>query len=802
MSLKDEEVYKLLRKYGITTISAAEVILDGYDCKSRAIKVLQTQRDRNRLPRQRPSAVVPGTQLSINKAIECLELCCREYYNGGTPPLSDIEYNALFNATRRVAPLHNFFADKIKNKIALEKKTTLQTKIGILEKLKIKQDKKTGAFDQSATFFELGQWLKKTSRGSSDELFFAYPEYDGVPCVLYYEDGSLVGAAIAKNGYHGEDITQQVNVINSIPKQLPIKFTCEIQGKIVLRKSRLAFLKKTDETVFSRATAKSLIEKTIRSTDTDRIKKREFDFCAWNLFIEGDRYAFDETEKFVLLKKLGFAEIGEFGLFSIKEIGRVQSYYWGLKVAQNLTLAEHDLQLVEDVDQKGIIVVINNKERQQELGIVDDHYKYRISLRFPLDIGETKIIDIIWQASKYRYIVPILKLLPVTIGGRIINEIRGYSYGEMAQVGVSIGARVIIGKTGSTMPKIFNVIGFTPVSRLNIPTECPFCKEPLQIEEGNLVCKNLSCSEQNIAKLTCFFRTIVKRKTGIGETVVRSLYNEGKIKNIVDFYYLQTSDLFNITGIGTLKAKSFLDAIEDSKYITLPTLLKALGLPRLEVGWETKVAKLIRDNGYKLLFPSILIYELAFNLLHKKQDKKINTISVDGLTKFSLWLLSPENQSTLYALQKVGIRTLLVKNILAKVNGIHVCITGQVSLPKNELSVLLIERGYKIHKSLKKNTDILVCNVENNTSAIQKAKKRGIRIITETEILAEAQDLLTRFHSPFLSSSHLPDTALWKRAISITKEAERQQKKQQGMGEIPNQEPLLVEHFETLEMFE
>lgn len=778
----DERAYRYLRKNGITTILAAETVLNGYACKERAISILEQKRCAGSKLKKKRQIIVPNTTLTIEDAVLRLETCRREYYSGGMSFLTDDEYDCLFNATRRLAPEHPFFKKAAKAREKKTKRIQLANQYIVPGNIPICQDKCTGAFDLSTTFEKVDRWMQKQGH---DVSFFVTPLYRGVPCSLNYENGRLVWAAIYEKGQRGKDITHLI-AATTIPKNLSGNLACEIHGMLVSRKNLLT--KKTKHEI----TYKDLFHRIRTLTNPGKIRELELDFCASDLILNEKRFVLDEQEKFAILRRFGFEEAGELGIVSQKDIAKIQSYYLSLHSLKGLTFNEVSLRLVEVVAKDGIIITVNSKDKQLEL--YSQQKSTSIAIKFPIELVETTVLNVVWQAGQSGRLRPTLLIKPVVLDGEIVEQIQGETYRRLVRRQIGIGKTIIVGKGILAFPKVFGVNGYTPVVRFNIPDFCPSCGHPIVKKDEDPICINLHCKSRVLASILYFFRVVVGTVFGIHKGTIKLLYAHNVIKDVADFYRLDKRALIQIPGVGIEKTRSFLAAVEESKYVSVEKLLQALTRQEFKKRGAKKVISFLGRDGWKLLFPAALIYETATKLLRLGKA----AVNINLLSDFFIWLLEPENQKRLLALQAAGIISLQKQplSLCAQRQDLHVCITGQTSLPYKDLALLLEENGYCVDGGVKKTTQILVCNVINSCKKLKKAQKKGIEIVSETEMLARISGVLQNKRGlPLPSLEGLDDEFLWNRAVAITSIEETLMKKKKKM-DVPNIAPLPMSHFE------
>ena len=737
--------------------------------------------------------IVPGTKFTLDDAIAWLEFCCNEYYNYGSSPTSDIEYDYVVSCVKKIAPNHPFFTKNVRS-APNKNKVSLKNTVYSLDKIDVIQDRVTGAFDIQATFNGLRDWMTKLHAKFGDALkLYVSPKGDGLTGIVYYEKGKLVLASTGGDGQEGRDITNHMPCIRGVPMYLPNSVTCEVRGEIMLRNSRFLELKNSgDEKLINMANARNLAAGTMNLDDMDIVSFRKLDFYAWNLLMDNQEFSMDDDKKFTQLREWGFHSIDELGFVSVNDLTKIKDYYLYLNSVRN-ALPDPNRIFTEDIPMDGIVLSANSAEQQKALGFGSVTPNFSIALKFPMQVVETIVTDIEWQISRNGRDVPTIVFEPVVIDGSTVSRATGDNYRRIITEKIGIGCKVVIGKAGLTIPKVLSVVEHAPAFNASIPTLCPSCGQELIVGDVDLQCYGIMCPDQIVGKLHHFLVTINPDKIGISDAFASLLFEHKLVKDQSDFYIVSRSALLAVPGIGEAKANIFMRCIDDSKKMPLSTLLRALSIPNIGDIWANKLAAFLAEDGEKILSPVALTYDMASQLLVSRSEG--STIPINVMKNFCTWISMQGNVDLLQKLMQNGVKILCSGGKQDNANGTRVCITGKTSIPRNELEKMLRKHGYTIDSSVSKHTNVLVCNVSSNSAKAQKALKFGTQIITEVEMLARIGGALpvpeqkyTEEINNLIDSRLGNDKAIWDRAVEISSETERGISKKKRAG-LANQSP-------------
>ena len=545
---------------------------------------------------------------------------------------------------------------------------------------------------------------------------------DGLSVSLRYEKGKLVSAATRGDGITGEDITNNVKTIKTIPLILNKEIDIEVRGEIYISKKMFNEINKTrrEKGLEEFQNCRNLAAGSIRQLDSSVAASRKLDCWIYHLPNPSDYGINTHYDALMFMRDLGF------------------------KVNPNNKLVNNIDELLDFIDTKsrerdnlpydidGIVIKLNNISDQKIMGFTAKYPKWATAYKFPAKVVLTKLKDIIFTVGRTGQITPNAVLDPVLVQGSTIRRATLHNEDYVKEKDLKIGDTVSIRKAGDVIPEVIESIKERRSGEEKdfvMITNCPICGSKLIKKEGQVdyYCTNLKCDARNIEKLIHFVDRHAMNITGLGERIIEDFYNMGFIRNIVDIYNLKShrEDLIELEGFGSKSVDNLLLAIENSKSNSLERLIFALGIE--QVGEKT--AKMLAKK-----------YETLDNLMNAKLEELIEINDVGEIIAKSIveFFNNEENIRTIDLLKKIGI------NILYKgekteekedfLNKTFV-VTGTLNnYSRDEIKEKIENFGGRTSESVSKKTDVVIVG-ENPGSKYDKALKLGIEIWNEEELV-------------------------------------------------------------------
>ena len=585
---------------------------------------------------------------------------------------------------------------------------------------------------------ELEQWQNYLERldSSIDLEYFCELKIDGFAVALIYENGILVKAITRGDGKIGEDVTQNIKTIASIPlrlqlykslsdkalekrlEQMTTRGKIEIRGEVYMDKAVFETINKqrakNKEKLYSNP--RNLAAGSIRQLDSKLASSRNLKFSAYDIpsDIASDMEISTHSQKHEISACLGFkTEKGEI----CKNIDEIVDFWQRAQKMREILPFQVD----------GVVVLLNNNAHFDKLGVAGKSPRGIRAFKFPSKQATTKIKDIRVQIGRTGAITPVAILEPVKIDGATITRATLHNEDEIKRLGVKIGDTVIIERAGDVIPavaKSLKKLRNGKEKEFYFPKKCPVCKTQLirPIKEIIWRCPNTACPARERESLEHFVSKKGFNIQGLGPKIIKLLAIQGLIDQPADLFELKEGDLIPLERFTQKSAENLIKEIQKTKNIPLNRFIYALGIRH--VGEETAVALAKRFRNMDNL--------KSANLEELEIISDIGNVVAKSIYK---WFKEKRNINFLTRLEKAGVNVLIPVKTKRKLFNKSFAITGSLETMSRETARARIrELGGDTRSSLSKNTDFLV--VGNNPGGkLNQAKKLGIKIITEKELL-------------------------------------------------------------------
>lgn len=650
------------------------------------------------------------------KQIKLLNKMIHYYYIRDEPIASDEEYDLLY---KEVLDFENANPDKILDNSPTRRLAKLPSKSSKFDKLqKIEHIERMWSLDDVFNKKELQTWINRIYKNiSTDVVFMCDAKFDGASLNLLYENGELVSAATRGDGSIGEQVLHNARVVSSIPLQIPYKNRIEIRGEVIIEKEDFEAINKkrleNNENIF--ANPRNAASGSLRQLDSKITKDRKLRFIPWGFgYCEINEDSF--IKRLEMIKEFGFIDSGLNVI--AKNIDEVESFY------QKLV----SLRLSYPIMLDGMVLRLDSVALQNTLGYTIKTPRFAVAYKFPALEKVTKILSITYQVGRSGVVTPVAELESVNIEGANISRATLHNFDEIDKKDIRINDYVLIIRSGDVIPKIIKPL----VERRNgdeikisKPLRCPVCNSELLIEDILIKCQNLSCKARVIESIIHFCSKKAMDIVGMGDKIVKFLFDNGLIKNVLDIYSLKYEDLEGRDGWKEKKINNLLDSITRSKNIALWRLLNALGIEHIGEGSSKKLSKIFGNKIFSISFEELI----ALDGIGEEMAKSI------------VLFMQTNNELITRLLQ---ILTLVdEQKAESSISNEVICLTGTMSESRNIIASKLESFGASVVSSLSKKTTMLVYG-ENAGSKLIKAKELGIKILSEKELndmIGNAQNL-------------------------------------------------------------
>ena len=595
---------------------------------------------------------------------------------------------------------------------------------------KITHKVKQWSYDNVFSFEELSKWqdkiskiLKNAGEDPGKLEYVAELKIDGLKVVLEYEGGLFKRGATRGNGLVGEDITENLKTIGSIPLKLNKNINIIVEGEAWMPEGELARVnkerKKKGEELY--ANTRNLAAGSLRQLNPKITADRRLESFVYDVALfdntNGQSAPKTQKEELQLLLALGFKVNENYSLCA--NLGEIQSFYEKWK----------NLGRKEEYGVDGIVIKVNDIRAQVALGYTGKSPRFGIAYKFPAEQVTTVVEDIVLQVGRTGVITPVARLRPVLVAGSTVSRATLHNEDEIKRLDVRVGDTVILQKAGDVIPDIVKVLTELRTGKEKefvFPKHLSDCGGDGRIEKipGQVAyrCVNKNSFAQKRRKFYHFVGKHCFDIDGMGPKIIDVLLDNNLISYNFDIFTLKKGDLLSLPRFAEKSVDNLLSSIEKSRGISLSRFITALSIP--QVGEETAIDLAERFG--------------TFENLEKTDFDELQSIEGVGeiiAREVKNWFADKENQKTIKGLlQEVKIEK-VKKAAHQTLSGKTFVITGVlVSLSRDDAKNMIRARGGSVAESVSKNTSYVVVG-ENPGSKYDKAKKLGVKIITEKEFL-------------------------------------------------------------------
>ncbi|MDX1282104.1 NAD-dependent DNA ligase LigA [Shewanella colwelliana] len=643
------------------------------------------------------------------------------YYVDDEPSIPDAEYDRLMRRLQSLEAEHPHLAlaDSPTKRVGGEALAKFEQVTHLKPMLSL-----DNVFDEQ----EFTAFHKRISdKVGSDLTFCCEPKLDGLAVSILYRDGQFERAATRGDGSVGEDITENVRTIKSIPLSLrgdnypPL---LEVRGEVFMPKA--AFEAVNDkarlkgEKLF--VNPRNAAAGSLRQLDSKITASRALAFYAYALgVVEPDTWPLADSHygQLMQLKSWGFPVSNEVKVCN--DIPAVLAYYQDI--------LERRSSLAYEID--GVVLKVNSIAQQQTLGFVAKAPRWATAYKFPAQEEITVLEGVDFQVGRTGAVTPVARLKPVFVGGVTVSNATLHNADEIARLGVKIGDSVIIRRAGDVIPQIVAVVtdkrpqGATPIT---FPEQCPVCYSDVERIEGEAVARcsgGLYCEAQRKEAIKHFASRKALNIDGMGDKVVEQLIDKELVESPADLFKLTASAMTMLDRMGLKSATKLVAAIDDAKTTTFARFLYSLGIR--EVG-EATAANLA--NYFKTLDKLKLADADTFT--------KVDDVGVIVAQHLVHFFAQPHNVEVVEGLLAAGVNWPAIEEVAEdalSLKGQTWVLTGTLTqLNRNDAKAKLQALGAKVAGSVSKNTDCLVAG-EAAGSKLTKAQELGVKVIDEQGLL-------------------------------------------------------------------
>ena len=640
----------------------------------------------------------------------------RLYYELDAPKITDYEYDMMF---RELCEIEEKYPE-----LKTADSPTVRVGGRALDKFeKFEHRVRMGSLTDVFSYEELSDFINRIIEQNGDGTEFSVePKIDGLSVSLTYENGVLVKGATRGDGLVGEDVTENLRTVRSIPLRLNEDLpSLTVRGEVYMPKSVFSELNEAREAVGQPlfANPRNAAAGSLRQLDPKICASRRLEILVFNLqegslYLDG-RDCKTHAEALSRLDELGFVTVPE------RTVGVGYD-----AVAEHIKhLGESRESLSFDMD--GAVVKVNGLSDRAKIGEGSSTPKWAVAYKYPPEEKETKLLSVDIQVGRTGVLTPTANLEPVRLAGTTVSRATLHNAQFISERDVRIGDTVVVRKAGEIIPEILRSV---PEKRtgeeivFSMPEFCPSCGARVsRDEEAATRCTNPACPAQTARSITHFASKSAMNIDGLGPQVVALLLETGKIKDIADLYTLKAEEIEELDRMGKKSAENLIAAIETSKTRGLEKLLFALGVRQVGEIAAEEIARKFRTLD--ALFGATYEDYLAV--------KDIGAVTASTLVEF---FSAPETRELCDRLTSLGVTTEAKGEERGSIfEGLTFVLTGTLpTMTRDEASELIKKNGGKVSGSVSKKTSFVVAGEEAG-SKLTKAKELGVPILTEAELL-------------------------------------------------------------------
>ena len=632
----------------------------------------------------------------MRQMVDQLNRWAHEYYVLDAPSVPDTVYDALY--------------DRL---VLLEKQTGVTLpdspthRVGGQPLKSFSQHrhlKRLYSLDKVQSFGQLREWLQKVNVAVGEVLFTVELKYDGLTINVTYDGGNFVGAATRGNGVVGEDVTQQVKTIRTVPLSIPFKGKCELQGEGIMKLSELDRYNHKHPSDRLK-NARNAAAGAIRNLDPKVTAERNLDVVFYSSGYEEGLGVASQRELVEFLRHNGMVT---------NHIFRTAKTFEEIKaVIEEIGAMRSSLDFLID----GVVIKVDDFAIREQLGFTDKFPRWAVAYKFDAEQVTTRLVDVEWQVGRTGKLTPIGNLEAVELCGATIRRATLNNYGDILRKRLKRDALVFVRRSNDVIPEILGAAE-EGGEEIPMPERCPACGGELQQAGANLYCVNAeNCPPQIAARISHYCSRPACDIEGISDKTVYQLMKLG-VTSVADLYDLTKEQLLRLEGFKEKKAQNILDALEKSKSVGLAQFIYALGLDN--VGVVTA-----RDLAAK--FGSVEALRQATQQ-QLTEIEGVGEVVAEGIVQY---FSEKQNLDIIAKLRDAGIDPQLQKAATGVFSGKKVVLTGKLlNHTREEASKIIQNLGGEVSSSVSKTVNLVLAG-EDAGSKLDKARALGIEIIDE-----------------------------------------------------------------------
>ncbi len=631
-----------------------------------------------------------------------------KYYDDDKPEISDFEYDMLMNELKNLEKEFPEFVSK----------NSLTQKVGGTVKEgfeKVEHSVPLQSLQDVFSLEEVQEFCLKMQKEDPNVSYVVETKIDGLSVALEYKNGEFVRGATRGNGLVGEDVTDNLKTIKHIPKKLKEPIDIIVRGEVFIGKEDFEALNDTLDEDEKFANARNLAAGSLRQMDSKIAASRPLDIFIFNVQ-KCDTITFtSHYESLKYLQKIGF-NINPV-LIPCDTVRKVKN------AIEKIGNERPTLNFGID----GAVVKVDNLALREKIGTTFKTPKWAVAYKYPPEQKETILKDIICQVGRTGAVTPMAILEPVVVAGSKISKTTLHNEDFVKEKDLRIGDTVVIQKAGDVIPEVVRAVTEKRTGEekeFQMPTVCPVCGGQVVRIPGQAVtkCIGIECPARNLRNIEHFASKEAMNIEGLGEKVIKQLYDAGLIHNIADIYSLKLEDIAGLKKNGKKFAENLINGINKSKQNNLDRLITALGIEQVGAKSAKILAKKFKtmDALAKANFGTLTFVE------------EVGQITANSVREF---FMQDQTKDLLKKLKAAGVNMSLIEDTGKdkRFNEQTFVLTGTLeNYTREEASNIIESFGGKTSASVSKKTSYVLAG-EDAGSKLVKAQSLGVKIITEKE---------------------------------------------------------------------
>lgn len=648
--------------------------------------------------------------------LDRIKLYNHHYYNLNESLITDYEFDVLLKKLEKLEEKYPNIKDENSPTLKVGGKANDKFK-------KIKHSKSMLSLSNTYNINEIDNFFKRIEK-LIDETFSYVLELklDGLSISLIYEKGILKRAITRGDGNIGEDVTENILQISSIPKILNSRVDIEVRGEIVLPISEFNRInnekKENGELPF--ANPRNAASGTLRQLDSKIVKERNLDCYIYNLQNPEKFNIYTHIDSINFLKELGFKTTDVFEKFNEIEKLEERINYW------------ENNRFNLDFETDGLVIKIDEIKHYEKLGYTSKSPRWAIAYKFKAEEKETKILDVTYQVGRTGIITPVAELEEVELAKTYVKRASLHNFDEIDRLGIKINDIVLVKKAAEIIPQVVSVVlskRDDKVLDIIKPINCPNCNSILYKDDENVAykCKNKNCSEIIKRKIEYFVSRDALNIQGLGYKLIQKFVDLGLLKDFLDLYELKNKReyLINLDKMGEKSVDNLLNNIEKSIDAPFSNIFYSLGIEY--VGKTTSKLLVEKFNDIDT------IMTLDIDIL-----KNIDGVGEKVATSIYNYFRDEESKNIVKKLKEIGFNLIHIKKEISNhpfITNKNFLATGKlIKYKRDEIKEVILKNGGNFLSSVTKNLDYLIVG-ENAGSKLEKANKLDVKVITEDEFI-------------------------------------------------------------------